>query len=177
MDTSIRSWRQSRTELQLERSPAAHAGIQLLLRRRRTSARKWDNIAVKAIFDNWQFSGITLITRWHVYANLTYSYANVPTGALIGQPARSTAARAARSLCDPNLSGGERTFERQFNSDCIEPPTDRIPLGTVDQRRIPGAGVHELGHLGVQEHPDRGARVYSFVSSSTTRSTPTSGPV
>jgi hypothetical protein len=92
-------------------------------------SRKWDNIITKAIFDNWQFSGITLF-QTGTYTNLTYSYSNVPTGALSGTGSINGGASRPILVCDPNLSRGERTFERQFNVDCIKPPTDANRLGT-----------------------------------------------
>jgi hypothetical protein len=32
--------------------------------------------------------------------------------------------------CDPNLPRSERTFERQFRTECVAPPTDPFRLGT-----------------------------------------------
>ena len=43
-------------------------------------SQKWNNLLVKAIFDNWQVSGVTTILSG-TYGGFTYSYANVPTGA------------------------------------------------------------------------------------------------
>jgi hypothetical protein len=92
-------------------------------------SRKWDNVAVKAIFDNWQFSGITLF-QTGTYTNLTYSYSNVPTGALSGTGSINGGASRPILVCDPNISRGERTFEHQFDVGCIKPPTDPNRLGT-----------------------------------------------
>ena len=42
--------------------------------------------------------------------------------------------------CDPNLPRGERTFERQFRTECVAPPTDQFRLGTAlnDEYLSPG---------------------------------------
>ena len=42
-------------------------------------SQKWDHIVTKAIFDNWQFSGVTTITSG-TYGNLTYSYSQRADG-------------------------------------------------------------------------------------------------
>ena len=80
-------------------------------------------------------------------------------------------------VCDPNLSRGERTLrasvQRGLHQTAERPESTR----ELDQRRVPRTGVHELGHLGVQVHPDgRHASAPAARSSCTTRSTPTSGP-
>ena len=43
-------------------------------------------------------------------------------------------------VCNPNIPRGERTFEHQFNVDCIKPPTDQYRLGnsTGDEYLGPG---------------------------------------
>ena len=42
--------------------------------------------------------------------------------------------------CDPNLPRGERTFERQFRTECIAPPTDQFRLGTALNDEYLGPG-------------------------------------
>ena len=102
-------------------------------------SRKWDHIVTKAIFDNWQFSGVTTISTG-TYGGLGYSYSNVPTGALSGTGAINGGGSRAVITCDPNLPRGERTFERQFRTECIAPPTDPFRLGTAlnDEYLSPG---------------------------------------
>src|SRR5205823_4910267 len=46
-------------------------------------SRKMDNPIVKAIFDNWQISGITSAISG-TYGSITYNFTGVPTGALVG---------------------------------------------------------------------------------------------
>ena len=102
-------------------------------------SRKWDNLITKAIFDNWQFSGITSILSG-TYTGLGYSYSNVPTGTLSGTGAINGGASRPNITFDPNISRGDRTFERQFRTECIGPPTDQFRLGTStnDEYRGPG---------------------------------------
>ena len=111
-------------------------------------SRRWNNVATKAIFDNWQFSGVTTVTSG-TYGGFTYNYANVPTGALSGTGAINGGATtgaifgvASRVVltCDPNLPRGERTFERQFKTECVAPPSDPFRLGTARQDEYLGPG-------------------------------------
>src|SRR5439155_868630 len=77
---------------------------------------RWNHALTKAVFDNWQVSGVTTLTTG-TYGAITYSYSNVPTGALSGTgainaPGTPGAPSASRVVftCDPNLPRGERTF-------------------------------------------------------------------
>ena len=42
--------------------------------------------------------------------------------------------------CDPNIPRGDRSFDRQFATECVTPPTDQFKLGTAtnDEYRGPG---------------------------------------
>ena len=102
-------------------------------------SKQWDNVLVKAVFDNWQFSGVTTITSG-TYGGFTYNYANVPTGTLTGTGAINGLASRVVITCDPNLPRGERTFERQFRTECIAPPTDQFRLGTALNDEYLGPG-------------------------------------
>jgi hypothetical protein len=102
-------------------------------------SQKLNNIVTKAVFDNWQFSGVTTITSG-TYAALTYSYSNVPTGALSGTGSINGGATRVIITCDPNLSRGDRTFERQFRTECVAPPTDQFRLGTALNDEYLGPG-------------------------------------
>ncbi len=102
-------------------------------------SRKWDNIVTKAVFDNWQFSGITSILSG-TYQGLGYNYSNVPTGTLTGTGAINGGGSRPNLTCDPNLPKSERTFERQFNVACIAPPTDQFRLGTSHNDEYLGPG-------------------------------------
>ncbi len=102
-------------------------------------SQKWNNLLAKAIFDNWQFSGVTTFTTG-TYGGFTYNYANVPTGVLTGTGAINGGASRVVITCDPNLPRGERTFERQFRTECIAPPTDQFRLGTAMNDEYLGPG-------------------------------------
>ena len=99
----------------------------------------WNNLAAKAIFDDWQFSGVTTITSG-TYGSLTYSYSNVPTGTLSGTGGINTGGSRVSITCNPNLPRGERTFERQFRTECVAPPTDQFRLGTAHNDEYLGPG-------------------------------------
>jgi hypothetical protein len=102
-------------------------------------SRKWNNIIAKAIFDNWQFSGITQIQSG-TQGGFGYSYSNVPTGTLSGNGSINGGGNRPNLVCDPQLSRGDRTFERQFKTECIAPPTDQYHFGTSrgDEFHAPG---------------------------------------
>jgi len=97
----------------------------------------WDNPVAK-ILDDWQISGVTTIAGSD-YGSISYSYTNVPramapfvgnTGGIL--PAgRGGGAFGSRVhyTCDPNLPRGERTPDRQFRTECIQPPSDPYNLG------------------------------------------------
>ena len=108
-------------------------------------SEKWNNLLAKVVFDNWQFSGVTTITSG-TYGGFTYGYANVPTGALSGTGAINGGNGAANNgsrvvvTCDPNLPRDERTFERQFRTECVAPPTDQFRLGTSTNDEYLGPG-------------------------------------
>ena len=92
-------------------------------------SRKWNNVVVKALADDWQVSGITsfLSGTWQ---GLSYGYTGVPTGARSGTGAINGDGSRVNITCDPNLPKGERTFDRQFRTECVAPPTDQFRLGT-----------------------------------------------
>src|SRR5262249_61202347 len=46
-------------------------------------SKHWDNGVVKAVFDNWQVSGVTSVISG-AYGNFSYTFTNVPSGALSG---------------------------------------------------------------------------------------------
>jgi hypothetical protein len=102
-------------------------------------SRHWDNVVTKAIFDNWQVSGITSLLSG-TFGGIGYSYTNVPTGALSGTGSINGGGSRVNFTCDPNLPSGERTFDRQFRTECVAPPTDSFRLGTSlgDEYQGPG---------------------------------------
>jgi hypothetical protein len=104
------------------------------------ASQRWNNILTKALLDNWQISGITTIlggTR----QGFSYGYTGVPTGVLSGQGSINGGGSRVVVTCDPILPRGERTFERQFRTECIAPPSDQYRLGTSTNDEYIGPGI------------------------------------
>ena len=118
---------------------------------------KWDNLFAKVVFDNWQFSGVTTITTG-TYGGFGYNFANVPTGTLTGTGAIDGGGSRVVITCDPNLPRGERTFERQFRTECIAPPTDQFRLGTATNDEYLGPGYMNWDISAFKHVPMGGAR-------------------
>jgi hypothetical protein len=102
-------------------------------------SNRWDNLVAKAIFDNWQISGVTTFTSG-TYGGFTYNFVNAPTGTFTGTGAINGGVSRVVITCDPNLPRGDRTFERQFRTECIAPPTDQFRLGTALNDEYLGPG-------------------------------------
>jgi hypothetical protein len=124
-------------------------------------SQKWDHAVARAIFDNWQVSGVTTFTTG-TYGSLTYSFSNVPTGALSGTGAINGGASRVVFTCDPNLPRGERTFERQFRTECVAPPTDQFRLGTAMNDEYLGPGYMNWDLSVFKNVPLGGARRLQF---------------
>jgi len=120
-------------------------------------SHKLNNVVTKAVFDNWQFSGVTTITSG-TYAALTYSYSNVPTGALSGTGSINGGGTRVIITCDPNISRGDRTFEKQFRTDCVAPPTDQFRLGTALNDEYLGPGYMNWDISAFKNIPVGGSR-------------------
>jgi len=101
--------------------------------------KKWDNAVVKGVFDNWQVSGVTQITSG-AYGNFSYTYSNVPSGALSGTGAIDGGNSRVDIVCDPTLPRSERTYQRQFKTECIAPPSDQFRLGNAKNDEFHGPG-------------------------------------
>ena len=111
-------------------------------------SHKWNNAVVKGVFDNWQVSGVTSVISG-AFGAFSYNYTNVPTGALSGTgainaPVNVNGANGVGSrpniVCDPTLPKGERTYARQFKTECIAPPTDQFRLGNEHGDEFHGPG-------------------------------------
>jgi hypothetical protein len=77
-----------------------------------------DNAIVKGALDGWQLSGVTTMTGG-TRTGFTYGFTGAPsqetlTGGLGGS--------RVVLVCDPNLPRKERTFDRQFRTECVRPP-------------------------------------------------------
>ena len=108
-----------------------------------------NNLVAKGVLDGWQLSGISTFLGG-TWSNFGYNFsgaapnATTLTGGLGGS--------RAVIVCDPNLPRSERTFERQYRTECVRPPgpmTD--PADTLYQGTGVGAGQEDarlgLGYI------------------------------
>jgi hypothetical protein len=102
-------------------------------------SRAWDNVLATVVFDNWQVSGITSFLSG-AQGGFTYSYSNVPTGILSGNGSISGGANRPDIICDPTLPSRERTFERQFRTECVTAPSDPFNFGNARGDEFKGPG-------------------------------------
>jgi hypothetical protein len=102
-------------------------------------SRRWNNVLVKALLDNWQVSGVTTMISG-TRDDFTYGFTGVPTGVFSGTGGISTPASRPDILCDPYLPRGERTFDRQFKTECIGAPSDEFRLGNARGDELQGPG-------------------------------------
>lgn len=94
-----------------------------------------NNVIAKGVLDRWQLSGISTFLSG-TYSNFTYNFsgaapnATTLTGGLGGS--------RVVIVCDPNLPSSERTFERQYRTECVRPPG---PLTNGADTLYQGTGV------------------------------------
>jgi hypothetical protein len=83
----------------------------------------WDNAFMRAVLDGWQFAGVGFV-RSGTASLVTYTTtdANGTDTMGGGDPVRITQLAG----CDPNLSRGERTEDRYFDTSCFV----RTPKGS-----------------------------------------------
>jgi hypothetical protein len=107
-------------------------------------SEKWNNLFTKLVLDGWQVSGITVLQN-QPRAGFTYTFTGAPTNDLSGNGGQ----RRVTLVCDPNLPSKDRTFDRQFRTECIKPgggPDDPFYLGTAtnDEYHPPGYINHDI---------------------------------
>jgi hypothetical protein len=102
-------------------------------------SKRWDNVVAKAVFDNWQVSGVTQIISG-AFGNFSYSYTNVPSGSLSGTGSINGGGSRVDIVCDPTLPRSQRTYQRQFRTECIAPPSDANRLGNAKNDEFQGPG-------------------------------------
>ncbi|HYT64971.1 MAG TPA: carboxypeptidase regulatory-like domain-containing protein [Vicinamibacterales bacterium] len=102
-------------------------------------SKHWNNIIAKAVFDNWQVSGVTSIISG-AYGNFGYNFTNVPTGTLSGTGSINGGGSRVDIVCDPTLPKSQRTYSRQFKTECIAPPSDQFRLGNAKNDEFHGPG-------------------------------------
>ena len=92
------------------------------------ASKKWDNLFTRIALDGWQISGITIMQNQQ-RNGFSYAFTGAPTNDLSG----NGYARRVTLTCDPNLPRGERTFDRQFRTECVSPgggASDPYYMGT-----------------------------------------------
>ena len=108
------------------------------------ASNKWDNLFSRLALDGWQISGVSVLQSQN-RAGFTYAFTGAPTNDLSGNGGQ----RRVTLVCDPNLKRSERTFDRQFKTECIKPgggPNDPYYLGTStnDEYNPPGYINHDM---------------------------------
>jgi len=94
-----------------------------------------NNVIAKGVFDGWQLSGLSTFLSGTL-SNFTYNFsgaapsATTLTGGLGGS--------RVVIVCDPNLPRSERTFDRQYKTECVRPPG---PLTNAADTLYQGTGV------------------------------------
>ena len=76
-----------------------------------------DNPILRAVLDGWQLSGTTIMQSG-TRGGFTSTFSGAPSGDLT----QGLGGSRVVLVCDPNLPRGERTFERQFKTECVRPP-------------------------------------------------------
>ena len=98
-----------------------------------------ENVVAKAVLDNWQVSGITSVISG-AYGSFSYSYTNVPSGTLSGTGSIDGGGSRPDIVCDPTLPSSQRTYARQFKTECFAPPSDPNRLGNAHGDEFHGPG-------------------------------------
>jgi hypothetical protein len=133
-----------------------------------------DNVVTRGVLDGWQFSGITTALGG-TWSNFGFNWSGAPasTAELTGGLGGSRVI----IVCDPNLPRSERTFERQYRTECIRPPgplTDPNDVlyqgtgrgrGTEDARMSLGYWNHDftlMKNFGLQNDRNLQVRVEMY---------------
>ena len=95
--------------------------------------------AVRGIVNDWQLSGVTSFLSGAQGA-FTYTYRAAPQGVLVDNGSIGGGPNRPRVVCDPWLPRSQRTFERQFRTECIAAPDDAYRFGTARGDEFHGPG-------------------------------------
>jgi len=94
---------------------------------------------LKAILEGWQISGVTSMLSG-AQGGFGYAYPSFPTGAFAGNGSIGGGPNRPRIVCDPWLPPSQRSFERQFRTECIAAPDDPYHFGTARGDEFHGPG-------------------------------------
>jgi hypothetical protein len=89
--------------------------------------------------NGWQVSGVTSFLSG-AQGGFTYTYRAVPQGAPVDNGSIGGGPNRPRVICDPFLPRSERTFERQFRTECVAAPDDPYHFGTARGDEFHGPG-------------------------------------
>lgn len=115
-----------------------------------------NNIVAQGVFNGWQVSGITTV-RGGTRQAITFAFEGAPANVqtLTGQFNTGNAPGQLRAFvtCDPNLPRSERTFDRQFRTECIKPAGPSTDPNDTLYEGGPGAGTLDAWtNLGYVNH-------------------------
>ncbi len=102
-------------------------------------SRHWNNAAARTALDGWEVSGIaSFISGPPTPINYSFVTATDVTGAAgVGVDSRVDLS------CNPNLSGGDKSFYRTFDTSCIHAPTVAgLGIGNASKFPFVGPGVN-----------------------------------
>jgi hypothetical protein len=75
------------------------------------------NIITQGVLDGWQVSGVSVL-QGGTRSGFSYGFTGAPAGDLT----QGLGGSRVVLVCDPNLPRSQRTFDRQFRTECIAPP-------------------------------------------------------
>jgi len=110
-----------------------------------------------AVFEGWQISGVTSMLSG-AQGGFGYTYSGIPTGALSGNGSIGGGPNRPRLICDPHLPRSQRTYERQFRTECVAAPDDPYRLGTARGDEFQGPGFINWDISAFREISLRGSR-------------------
>ena len=118
-------------------------------------SQKWNNVVAKAVLDNWQVSGITSFLSGTQAGLQLQLHQRADRRAERHRRDQRRRRAGPTSICDPEPAAG-RAHLRAPVQDRVH--RGRRPTSSASATRSAtnciGPGLHELGHLGVQERPD-----------------------
>jgi len=119
------------------------------------------NDVVRAILGDWRVSGLSEF-RGGSRSGFSLAWTGAPTGG----PTYGQEGSRVNVVCDPSLPRSERTFERQFRTECIQAPSggadDPFYLGTSTLDEWVGLGIVNHDLTLVKQIPMTGSRSLQF---------------
>jgi len=119
-----------------------------------------DNAVVRAILGDWRVSGLSEF-RGGQRSGFSFSWTGAPFSNMTGGSGSSR----VNVVCDPSLPRSERTFERQFRTECIQAPggaDDPYYLGTATNDEWISLGIVNHDLTLVKQIPMTGSRSLQF---------------